>query len=669
MRIPRLRRALPRTDQAGAFLAAAGVPLTFQRTLMPRSTVDQGIVTGISTALTYLLAAVAHDAIEVVATRLVGSPADHDNHDTSIRRTALGLNLGAAALGFVTQLAVPQRRYEPLNRSALRTAGYWIATSGWSAVTVGATQEALHALDRRSRVDLRLRHLPATLVAGAVTAAVSEFRRHRRELHDRHRTNGPLTDVPGVHLSALRALALGGGVTLGLYAFADANRLAAREIGRLLTAVLPGDVRVWQLAARVLELGLLGAAIAAMYHRANLRIEAGMRKIEPAVSDAPAVSCVSGGTGSLVPWDTLGREGRRHVATYMHHTWIEQVMQEPAIDPIRAYVGLDSAPTEADRVALAIAELHRTGAFERKLLIAVSPTGTGYVNYVAIESAEYMMRGDCATVTMQYSKRPSSMSIDRVWEGRKHFRLLVAAIHEELITRPPDKRPRFVVFGESLGAQTSQDAFLHEGTQGLIEAGIERALWIGSPHLSKWKIEVFGPPRPDVDRTLIANFDNFGQLEAMEPEARARLRYVFITHGNDAVGYFGADLLIQRPDWLGHPDSRPPRVPLGEKWQSPITFVQTLIDMKNAMHVIPGEFTASGHDYRADLARFVREAYALQCSDDQLARIETALRRFERAWQDQLDAKKAGAGVPSPIPDEHTGSAGASVEAVDSPAS
>ena len=33
-----------------------------------------------------------------------------------------------------------------------------------------------------------------------------------------------------------------------------------------------------------------------------------------------------------------------------------------------------------------------------------------------------------------------------------------------------------------------------------------------------------------------------------------------------------------------------------------------------------------GHDYRADLARFVREVYALQASDEQLASIEAALR-------------------------------------------
>ena len=81
---------------------------------------------------------------------------------------------------------------------------------------------------------------------------------------------------------------------------------------------------------------------------------------------------------------------------------------------------------------------------------------------------------------------------------------------------------------------------------------------------------------------------------------------------------------------------------------------------------IPGEFAASGHDYRADLARFVREAYALRCTDDQLARIEAALRRFEKAWQDRLDAEKSGDFKPTPLFVEQTGTAGAAIEAAGS---
>ena len=96
---------------------------------------------------------------------------------------------------------------------------------------------------------------------------------------------------------------------------------------------------------------------------------------------------------------------------------IEQVMGEPAAaEPVRIFVGLESASTEYERRDLALGELQRTGAFDRELLMVISPTGTGYVNYVAVEVAEYMTRGNIASVAKQYSLRPSALSLDRVAE-------------------------------------------------------------------------------------------------------------------------------------------------------------------------------------------------------------------------------------------------------------
>ena len=113
-----------------------------------------------------------------------------------------------------------------------------------------------------------------------------------------------------------------------------------------------------------------------------------------------------------------------------------------------------------------------------------------------------------------------------------------------------------------------------------------------------------------------------------------------ITHANDAVGHFGLDLLVRAPDWLGPAGPRAATVPGAQHWRSPTTFVQTLVDMKNAANVIPGQFEAKGHDYRADLARFVREVYALPASDDQLAAVEQALRAAELERKRLIDAAK-----------------------------
>jgi uncharacterized membrane protein len=375
---------------------------------------------------------------------------------------------------------------------------------------------------------------------------------------------------------------------------------------------------------------LIGGLAYAGLDRVYQTVEAGTSTIESVVDHPPASSLVSGGSESAVAWQTMGREGRRHVASVLTRERITDVMGKQAVaEPIRVYVGLDSGRTELDRVNLAIRELERTGAFDRNLLIAVSPTGTGYVNYVAIECAEYFTLGDCATVTLQYSKRPSPLSLDRVWEGRKQFRLLLAAIRRRLYERPPERRPRLVVFGESLGAHTSQDAFLNEGTQGLRDAGVERALWIGTPHLSKWKIQVTGDERPDVDKASLADVNSFAEIEEMTPEQRANLRYVMVTHHNDGVGLFGADLFIERPRWLGDPELRPSAVPRWMKWAPLVTGVQTVIDMQNAMDVVPGEFVARGHDYRADLARFVQAIFDLPGSNDERQRVEAALRDDE----------------------------------------
>src|SRR6476659_10481301 len=116
-----------------------------------------------------------------------------------------------------------------------------------------------------------------------------------------------------------------------------------------------------------------------------------------------------------------------------------------------------------------------------------------------------------------------------------------------------------------------------------------------------------------------------------------------VTYDNDAVAKFGVDLLVQAPEWRGRPETRPASVPKAERCRPVESFYLTLIDMKNAANVVPGQFEAKGHDYRADLARFVREVYALRATDAQVASIEGALSRFElfrAAWIKEHDAPK-----------------------------
>jgi uncharacterized membrane protein len=623
-----------RTQQAGTLVAATIMPITFQPTLMPRNALDQALITGISTSLNYAFAALIQDSIEAVALRGAGR-ADPTKVDRQTwRRASVALDLAAIGAGMAIQSALRPKPDEGLPRGGARTAGWWLSATGLAGAIVGVLQELTARRD-----DTQDRSIPVAPFAGAAMAAVNDYRRRRWERQ--FPGVGADEDAP---VSAVKAFAMSMGVTAGLTGLAAGERLFAAGVGSAVERVLPGHERLYRPLGHLAALSAIGGGLYQMMRRVDRKIEHGAEGVEDAFATPPTSPLVSGGPGSGVAWETLSRQGRRNVATKVTVDEIEKVMGEPAVaDPIRVYVGLESAPTETERVALAIAELERTGAFDRSLLMVISPTGTGYVNYVAVESTAYLTRGDMASVTMQYSLRPSPLSLDRVSEGRRHYRMLIDAIHNALAERPPEKRPQVVLFGESLGAWTSQDAFTHRGTQGLLDAGVDRAIWIGTPYMSKWKQEVLHGDRPDVDGSLVGRFNDFGEVEALDPEARGRLRYVMITHNNDAVGHFGLDLLVRAPDWLGAAETRAATVPGAEQWRSPTTFVQTLVDMKNAANVVPGEFEAKGHDYRADLARFVREVYALPASDDQLAAVERALRAAELERKRLLDAAKAAA--------------------------
>jgi uncharacterized membrane protein len=355
---------------------------------------------------------------------------------------------------------------------------------------------------------------------------------------------------------------------------------------------------------------------------------------------------VSGGPGSLVPWAGLGREGRRHALASVRpkplvtrpsgtpDLSIETVMGEPArAAPVQVYVGLDSAASARERVDLAMAELERTGALDRSLLVLVSPTGSGYVNYVAVAALQYLALGDVATVTLQYSRRPSPLSLGMVRAAREQNRLLWLRVLERIRERG-GPRPRVVLFGESLGAHTSQDVFLHWGTLGLDALGIDRALWIGTPYGSKWMQQVTGADRLDVDRDVVAVVNDHAQLESLVAQRGTGPRFVLLSHDNDGVTKFGTDLLWFPPDWLGPGRPRPqpvdgsPRgIPPGMRWRPITTFFQSLIDMKNAQ--VPGSYRSWAHDYRADLPRFLSEVYDVPASPAQLTRIEEVLQLRE----------------------------------------
>ena len=262
----------------------------------------------------------------------------------------------------------------------------------------------------------------------------------------------------------------------------------------------------------------------------------------------------------------------------------------------------------------------------------ISPTGSGYVNYCASAAATYLTRGDIAMVTMQYSKRPSPLSLMKVKDAREQNRLLWLRLSARLRERR-GSGPQVVLFGESLRAHTSQDVLLNWGTIGPQALGLERALWIGTPYGSGWMHRVTGPPRPDVDPDLITVVNDIDQLMALHPSAekaalraaeprQRRRRAVRARPAHQPSGVVGSRSAASRV--VG---GASPRDPAGMRWRPVTTFVQTLVDMKNAQ--VPGAYRPYGHDYRPELTRFISEVFDLPASEEQLVNIETALAKRE----------------------------------------
>jgi uncharacterized membrane protein len=604
-----------RAEQAGSLAAAGLVPLTFQRTLMPRSTMDQALVTGLTMETNRVVVSLVQESIQAVALATLGRDRRAETAPMRWSRRTLAFDVAAAAAGIGIQRSFARHHREPLSRAAVRSAGYWVTFTGVLGSLLGAMHEAgdLH----RTRPWKRL--AVAVPAAGAL-AAFGEYRRRRVAKLD--------GDLPPdeSHVTPPKALGLGLAVSVGMPLLGAVERGLANSTARAAARVLPGREEHWRPLGHAVALAGLTGAVRFVAHRSLSGIEHKEEAIETAFDIPPPNPLVSGSVESHVSFDTTSKQGRRFAWTVTSEDTIRSTMEEePKAAPVRVYVGLQSAGSEAERVALVLDELERTDAFSREWLMVASPTGTGYVNYAAVAALELLSRGSCASVAMQYAERPSVLSLGHVNEGRAQARLLLEALHERMAARPADRRPKVVLFGESLGAWTSQDPFVDQGTRGLVDLGIDHAIWIGTPHFSKWKEQVLYDDRADVDRSLVRVFAGIDEWLALDPAERARVRYVMITHHDDGVGLFGPELAIQAPDWLGPIDQRPAQVPKAMRWMPSVTFFQVLVDMKNSATVVPGEFAAKGHDYRADLLPFFHATLGFEASEEQLGRINDYL--------------------------------------------
>ncbi len=408
---------------------------------------------------------------------------------------------------------------------------------------------------------------------------------------------------------------------------------------------------------RVINAGIWAGAGVAAYNAGVGKLTKSNDKVEAGYATPPTASEVSGSPDSVSTFEELGLQGRRYVIDVLTPEVIEETLGEPAkAQPIRTFIGFNTEPIySTGRAELALEELDRTGAFDRSYLLLVSPTGTGWVDHTVVEAAELMTRGDIATCCIQYARSPSFLAVQQVALGRAQFRLLLWGIRERLRDRPPKKRPKVLVFGESLGAWTASDVVMYQGIAGFDHYGIDRALWFGLPWLAKWsRSGMIRQTSESVPEGSVGVFDRHEQLAALTATQRDKMRAVILSHDNDPIALFGPDMAVRKPDWIGAEDKR--GVADTIEWTPIVTFWQTAIDAANAMVTIPGDFQSFGHDYRADTARFVRDAFHLPAtSDDQMERIEKALRTLELERSERIKASHIADAPPAPAEREDGG--------------
>jgi uncharacterized membrane protein len=590
--------------------------------LMPRTS----RLAGISMGLSVLGARATTGAVERL-TRLA-VPNDASLGAQLAARAAIG-GAGAALA------RLPERDGERLWTASLRSAGRLLR----AGAAGGAIHDLGSALQQRFPTQRAVRPLA---VSAALSGGVLYWGSRRMRAREAAIKRWPLpqtTTLPATLATSAAVTAVGTGLTRG---FVFTRGVVEGYFG-------PGPGK--RLLGRLVNAGLWAAGGVAAYNAGVAYIGRANQKVEPGYATPPPTALVSGGTGSLVPFDDLGQQGRRFVTDVVTPELIKEVMGEDAVaQPIRTYVGFDSEPLyPTGRAELALAELARTGAFDRSWLLLVSPTGTGWVDHTLIETAELLARGDIATCCIQYGRYPSFLSVQKVALGQAQFRLLLWGVKQRLEERPPERRPRVLVFGESLGAWTSSDVVMFQGIDGFDHYGIDRALWVGLPWLAKWSRS--GMTRGSsslVPGGTVGVFDRYEQLAALTEEQRARLRAVILSHDNDPIAVFGPDLIVQRPWWLAD-GQRGRGVPPTMRWRPLVTFVQTAMDAANAMVSVPGEFGSFGHDYRADMVRFVADAYRFPAAtDQQVARIEQTLVSLELERAERIKAQRAHEAPPPP---------------------
>ena len=320
----------------------------------------------------------------------------------------------------------------------------------------------------------------------------------------------------------------------------------------------------------------------------------------------PQVPERSGSPQSRSSWRAVGGQGRVFLGRGPSRADIEAVTGRAAMEPIRVYAGMPEEGQSLQSAAdLVVEELHRTGAFDRAVILIATSTGSGWVDEWQVQPLEYLTRGNCATASMQYSFVPSSINfLTDLDVSEEAAVILFETIRRAVDEIPEDRRPALFVCGESLGAYASQHVF-----SGIVDvlSRTDGALWVGTPaftpmHAELTAIRHRGSPEvaPVVANGRHVRFVNvpenlWADVYGRELGDWNYPRIVYAQHPSDPVVWWNSELVWHKPDWIS--EKVDGDVSPHMQYTRGATYIQVLVDMPVA-GTAPG---GHGHTYHEEL--------------------------------------------------------------------
>ena len=360
----------------------------------------------------------------------------------------------------------------------------------------------------------------------------------------------------------------------------------------------------------------------------------------------PVVPERSASPASSVTWESVGGQGRVFLGRGPSRLDIAQVCGGVAMEPIRVYSGMPTGGSGIEQAAATVvAELHRTGAFDRAVILIAASTGSGWVDEWQVQPLEFLTRGNCATASLQYSYVPSALNwLTGLEPAQEASAALFAAVRAELDLMDEADRPALFVCGESLGAFASQSVF--ESFEDVL-ARVDGALWVGTPsftpmHAALTAARHKGSPEvaPVVHNARRVRFVNEPSdlrtdLYGRELGPWGFPRVVYAQHPSDPVVWWTNKLIWTQPDWLRERAGRD--VSLNVEFTRFATYIQVLADLPVA-GTAPG---GHGHTYHEELIPLWRGILGFDHLFDE-APVHPRLAALDGGWADDAMLERIG---------------------------